>query len=124
MRLFPYALALALIAGPAAADEMAEWRTQAARVSIVRDDWGIAHVKGKTDADAVFGMAYAQAEDDFNRVEANYLTNLGRTAEAAEAYDRAIGLAADPATRQFLLLRRKMCMALPVERAVPPTPSQ
>jgi acyl-homoserine-lactone acylase len=55
---------------------------QAQRVTIVRDDWGIAHVHGKTDADAVFGMAYAQAEDDFNRVETNYLTALGRTAEA------------------------------------------
>ncbi|MBS0422404.1 MAG: penicillin acylase family protein [Proteobacteria bacterium] len=55
---------------------------QAANVTITRDDWGIAHVKGKTDADAVFGMIYAQAEDDFNRVETNYLTNLGRLAEA------------------------------------------
>lgn len=61
---------------------MGDWRAQAARITIVRDDWGIAHVKGKTDADAVFGMAYAQAEDDFNRVETNYITNLGRTAEA------------------------------------------
>jgi len=50
--------------------------------SVQRDDWGIAHVKGKTDADAVFGMVYAQAEDDFNRIEMNYLTNLGRLAEA------------------------------------------
>lgn len=49
---------------------------------IVRDDWGIAHVSGKTDADAVFGMIYAQAEDDFNRIETNYLTALGRRAEA------------------------------------------
>ena len=53
-----------------------------ARVTIIRDDWGIAHVHGTTDADAVFGMIYAQAEDDFPRIEANYLTNLGRTAEA------------------------------------------
>ena len=37
---------------------------------------------GKTDADAVFGMVYAQAEDDFNRVETNYLIALGRLAEA------------------------------------------
>src|ERR1700740_3123195 len=51
-------------------------------VTITRDDWGIAHVRGKTDADAVFGMIYAQAEDDFNRVETNYLTSLGRLAEA------------------------------------------
>ena len=52
------------------------------RVTITRDDWGIAHVHGQTDADAVFGMIYAQAEDDFPRIEANYLTSLGRTAEA------------------------------------------
>src|ERR1700760_410446 len=51
-------------------------------VTVARDDWGIAHVRGKTDADAVYGMIYAQAEDDFNRIETNYLTNLGRLAEA------------------------------------------
>jgi len=51
-------------------------------VTITRDDLGIAHVHGKTDADAVFGMAYAQAEDDFNRVETNYLDAMGRRAEA------------------------------------------
>ena len=51
-------------------------------MTIVRDDWGIAHVRGRSDADAVFGMIYAQAEDDFPRIEANYLTALGRTAEA------------------------------------------
>jgi acyl-homoserine-lactone acylase len=62
--------------------EVARWRDEASRVTITRDDWGIAHVHGKTDADAVFGMIYAQAEDDFPRIEANYLTNLGRTAEA------------------------------------------
>ncbi len=62
--------------------EAARWKTEAARVTIARDDWGIAHVHGKTDADAVFGMIYAQCEDDFNRVERNYLTSLGRTAEA------------------------------------------
>ena len=56
--------------------------TRAAHVEIVRDDWGIAHIHGKTDADAVFGMIYAQAEDDFNRIEINYLTALGRRAEA------------------------------------------
>ncbi len=55
---------------------------QAANVTIVRDDWGIAHVYGKTDADAVFGMIYAQAEDDFNRVETNYINAMGRLAEA------------------------------------------
>ena len=59
----------------------ARWAQQAARVTIVRDNWGIAHVHGKTDADAVFGMIYAQCEDDFNRVETNYLNAMGRLAE-------------------------------------------
>ena len=58
------------------------WQREAQRVTIIRDDWGIAHVYGKTDADAVFGMEYAQAEDDFNRIETNYLNALGRLAEA------------------------------------------
>ena len=62
--------------------ELARWQQQAANVTITRDDWGIAHVKGKTDADAVFGAIYAQAEDDFNRIETNYLNSLGRLAEA------------------------------------------
>ena len=74
---------------PAAAD-MARWRAEAARVTITRDDWGIPHVRGQSDADAVFGLIYAQAEDDFSRVEANYLTALGRTAEAPDADDDAI----------------------------------
>ncbi|WP_294392396.1 penicillin acylase family protein [uncultured Sphingomonas sp.] len=55
---------------------------RAARVTIVRDDVGIAHIKGQSDADAVFGMIYAQAEDDFPRIERNYLVALGRLAEA------------------------------------------
>lgn len=66
---------------PTVADQ-SRWKAEAARVTIVRDDWGIAHVRGKSDADAVFGMIYSQCEDDFNRVETNYLTSLGRTAEA------------------------------------------
>ena len=49
---------------------------------IVRDDWGIPHITGKTDADAVFGLMYAQAEDDFNRVETNFINAMGRLAEA------------------------------------------
>ncbi|MGB2622036.1 MAG: acylase [Candidatus Acidiferrum sp.] len=62
--------------------DIARWEREAASVDIIRDDWGIAHVHGKTDADAVFGMIYAQAEDDFNRVETNYLNAMGRLAEA------------------------------------------
>jgi len=62
--------------------ELARWQARSANVTIIRDRWGIAHVYGRTDADAVFGMEYAQAEDDFNRVETNYLVQLGRLAEA------------------------------------------
>ncbi|GAA2313816.1 penicillin acylase family protein [Streptomyces kunmingensis] len=62
--------------------EQARWRRHAARVTITRDDWGVAHIMGETNADAVFGMMYAQAEDDFDRVEHNYLVALGRLAEA------------------------------------------
>src|SRR5580700_9080988 len=62
--------------------DLARWEREAASVTITRDDWGIAHVYGKTDADAVFGMIYAQAEDDFNRVETNYINAMGRLAEA------------------------------------------
>ena len=71
-----------LLLTAAAPAEVARWRAEANRVTITRDDWGIAHVHGQSDADAVFGMIYAQAEDDFPRIEANYLTALGRTAEA------------------------------------------
>ena len=62
--------------------EIARWEHQADSVTIIRDDWGIAHVYGKTDADTVFGAMYAQAEDDFNRVETNYINAMGRLAEA------------------------------------------
>src|ERR1700733_2964753 len=61
--------------------ETTRWQREAANVTILRDDWGIAHIYGKTDADAVFGMEYAQAEDDFNRVETNYINAMGRLAE-------------------------------------------
>lgn len=94
---------------PSAADEQARWQTEAARIEITRDDWGIAHVHGHTDADAVFGMIYAQAEDDFNRVESNYLTALGRTAEAeglqAHAADLRQRLFIDPEQLRLTLAR-------------------
>jgi acyl-homoserine-lactone acylase len=67
---------------PPSQAEIAAWQRQAQDVTIIRDDWGIAHIHGKTDADAVFGMMYAQAEDDFNRVETNYINAMGRLAEA------------------------------------------
>src|SRR5947208_13541188 len=62
--------------------EAVRWEQEARNVAIIRDDWGIAHVYGKTDANVVFGMIYAQAEDDFNRVETNYINAMGRLSEA------------------------------------------
>lgn len=61
--------------------EINKWQQQATQVKIIRDNWGIPHVYGKTDADAVFGLMYAQCEDDFKRVEMNYIEKLGRLAE-------------------------------------------
>src|SRR5437588_12398514 len=65
-----------------ATPEMARSEQEAREVTIIRDNWGIAHVYGKTDAHAVFGMICAQAEDDFKRIETNYLNGMGRLAEA------------------------------------------
>ncbi|MBA4299636.1 MAG: acylase [Cyclobacterium sp.] len=62
-------------------DELSRWEAQADRVEILRDDFGVPHIYGKTDADAVFGLLYAQCEDDFRRVERNYVWAIGRLAE-------------------------------------------
>ncbi|MEP7377265.1 MAG: penicillin acylase family protein [Chitinophagaceae bacterium] len=67
--------------------DIKKYEEQAARVTIIRDKWGVPHVYGKTDADAVFGLMYAQCEESFERVEKNYIEKLGRQAEAdGEAY--------------------------------------
>src|ERR1044071_551432 len=76
------AAAAAFTAPRAGTGEAARWERQARSVTITRDDWGIPHIHGRTDADAVLGLIYAQAEDDFNRVETNYLNAMGRLAEA------------------------------------------
>jgi acyl-homoserine-lactone acylase len=83
------------------ADEVARWQQRARNVTIIRDNWGIPHVYGKTDADAVFGFLYAQAEDDFPRIELNYIDASGRRAEVegeGEIYrDLRMKLFIDPA---------------------------
>ena len=98
------AAASAALAYQPSAAEAARWKRHAAATTIVRDDWGIAHVYGKTDADTVFGMLYAQAEDDFNRVETNYINAMGRLAETegeARIYqDLRMKLFIDPADLQ------------------------
>ncbi|WP_113924532.1 penicillin acylase family protein [Cognataquiflexum aquatile] len=62
-------------------NDISKWQLRAQNTEIIRDQWGIPHVYGKTDADAVFGMVYAQCEDDFNRVEVNFINAMGRMAE-------------------------------------------
>src|SRR5579864_2673986 len=75
--LFP----LQLFAQTFTKNEISNWQQRAAAITIIRDNWGIPHIYGKTDADAVFGLLFAQCEDDFKRVEMNYIEKLGRLAE-------------------------------------------
>ncbi len=92
-----------LIVAPSQGD-IDRWQRRAANVTIKRDTWGIAHIYGKTDADTVFGTLFAQAEDDFNRVETNYINAMGRLAEAEGAQelfrDLRMKLFIDPAALQ------------------------
>ena len=79
-----FLLGLLLVVGCKTAEtnpEVEQWKAQAENVEIIRDDFGVPHIYGKTDADAVFGLLYAQCEDDFNRVEQNYIWATGRLAE-------------------------------------------
>jgi acyl-homoserine-lactone acylase len=61
--------------------DIARWQQRAKQVTITRDTWGVPHIYGKTDADVVFGLLFTQCEDDFDRVEMNYLDAIGRLAE-------------------------------------------
>ncbi|MDA8768956.1 acylase [Winogradskyella sp.] len=61
--------------------DLERWQETADNITIIRDNFGVPHIYGKTDADAVFGLLYAQCEDDFNRVEQNYIWSTGRLAE-------------------------------------------
>src|SRR6266853_5078633 len=74
-------LPLHLFAQQFSKEEIIRWEKQAKNVTIIRDNYGIPHIYGKTDADAVFGLLYAQCEDDFKRVEMSYMEKLGRMAE-------------------------------------------
>ncbi|MBK7561503.1 MAG: penicillin acylase family protein [Chitinophagaceae bacterium] len=73
-------------------EEITRWEKQSKNVTIIRDNYGIPHIYGKTDADAVFGLMYAQCEDDFKRVEMNYIDKLGRLSEVAGESELAVDL--------------------------------
>lgn len=63
------------------ASDISRWQQRSQNVTIIRDHFGIPHIYAKTDADAVFGLMFAQCEDDFKRVEMNYVEKLGRLSE-------------------------------------------
>jgi len=63
-------------------DATARFKAEARAVTIIRDNWGIPHIYAKTDAGAVFGLMYAECEDNFKGIEQNYLYQLGKLAEA------------------------------------------
>ncbi|QMU28059.1 penicillin acylase family protein [Adhaeribacter radiodurans] len=79
--LFLLFLPLPLLAQKFTPTEINRWQQQAKQATIIRDNYGVPHIYGNTDADAVFGLLYAQCEDDFKRVEMNYIEKLGRMAE-------------------------------------------
>ncbi|HSN10180.1 MAG TPA: penicillin acylase family protein, partial [Hanamia sp.] len=79
--IFVLLLPFQLFAQTFTSKEIARWKQEASRVTIIRDKFGVPHIYGKTDADAVFGLLYAQCEDDFPRVEMNYVEKLGRLSE-------------------------------------------
>jgi acyl-homoserine-lactone acylase len=82
MRILFFILSVAIISSCTSKNqELARWQEYADNTTIYRDDFGVPHIYGKTDADAVFGLLYAQCEDDFPRVERNYLWAIGRLAE-------------------------------------------
>jgi acyl-homoserine lactone acylase PvdQ len=88
--------------------EIARLEARAETVTIIRDDFGVPHIYAKTDADAVFGMLYAQSEDDFNRVERNYIWATGRLAEV-EGEDRLrVGTRLAASTLRCLRRRRQL----------------
>ena len=80
-KLFILSLIVLASCSPKELTEQERWEKHAENTEIIRDNFGVPHIYGKTDADAVFGLLYAQAEDDFNRVERNYIWAIGRLAE-------------------------------------------
>ena len=79
--LLVFVLPITLVAQTFKIEEINDWGKQAKRVTIIRDNWGVPHIYGKKDADAVFGLMYSQCEDNYWQFEETFITNLGRKAE-------------------------------------------
>lgn len=100
-------------------EEIYRWDAKAKNVNIIRDNWGIPHIYGKKDADAVFGFLYAQCEDDFKRVEMNYIEKLGRMAEVKgllkrdyKTYLKIIIFYFDASPAKIIGFTQKLCVLL------------
>lgn len=65
-------------------------------VEIIRDDWGVPHIYGTTDADVAFGVGYAHSEDDFETIQEMVAATRGVLARyhgaAAAPTDYIVGL--------------------------------
>lgn len=81
LRLLSAVLVLAALGCAAGTRSPAPEERMASSVTIYRDTYGVPHVYGPTDASVVFGLAWAQAEDNFAHLEDNFIRSLGRAAE-------------------------------------------
>lgn len=50
-------------------------------VTIIRDQWGVPHIYGKTDADAIYGMTWVMCEDNFDLMQQSWAATRGRAGE-------------------------------------------
>ena len=46
-------------------------------IEIVRDNYGVPHIYGKTDAEVAYGLAWSHCEDDFKTIQQAYLAGNG-----------------------------------------------
>ena len=111
LRLMLMAAALAAFAGAAPAPARAP--DGGREVRIRRDTWGVPHVLGKTDADAAYGLGFAQSEDDFATMQDSVFASRGRLA----LFKGAEGV---PSDTLFQLLDIPKVMAAGYERDLPP----
>lgn len=79
--LAPAVLVLTALAPPASAAPASLAQALAKQVLIYRDSYGVPHIFGGSDASVVFGLMYAEAEDNFWQIEDEYIRALGHAAE-------------------------------------------
>ena len=113
LRLLSICLTIVLMAPSAIAKNHNGSATQATTTAtLYRDQWGVPHVYGPTDAAVTYGFMYAQAQDNFWQIEDSMIQSLGRHAEViGEA-----GLASDYLNRalQVVALAKAELKTMPV----------